>query len=189
MPGDQCEFPCSYAFMLGALTLSSPSPRRAARAPRPRGAGGGAGHRGRRRTSSSETAAKTHASPSRFEAGGGHRRIVMERPDRVIVDLPEVTFHLPAETGPQAGGPDRLLPLRPVRAGPSRIVIDLAQPALSRARSHAERADGAVAPDHRADPDRPGALPQGRCASDRDGPQAVRAGRPGGAEPRDDSAR
>ena len=43
---------------------------------------------------------------------------LMERPDRVIIDLPEVAFHLPAEAGRKQGGADRLLPLRPVRPGP-----------------------------------------------------------------------
>ncbi len=41
---------------------------------------------------------------------------LMERPDRVIVDLPEVTFHLPNETGRAGKGLISLLPLRPVRA-------------------------------------------------------------------------
>ena len=41
---------------------------------------------------------------------------LMERPDRVIVDLPEVAFHLPAETGQRREGLIASYPLRPVRA-------------------------------------------------------------------------
>jgi len=71
------------------------------------------------------------------------RAFVMQRPDRVVVDLPEVNFQLP-EAGKGRGliasfryglfAPDR-----------SRVVIDLAQPALvSRAESVTRPSDGAA---------------------------------------------
>ena len=54
----------------------------------------------------------------------------MERPDRVIVDLPEVNFHLPAETGQKRAGVVSSFRYGLFAAGRSRVVIDLTQPAL-----------------------------------------------------------
>jgi N-acetylmuramoyl-L-alanine amidase len=54
----------------------------------------------------------------------------MERPDRVIVDLPEVNFHLPAEAGQKRAGAISSFRYGLFAAGRSRVVIDLAQPAL-----------------------------------------------------------
>ena len=53
----------------------------------------------------------------------------MERPDRVIVDLPEVTFHLPGRPG--ASRKDSIASFRYglFAPGRSRLVMDLAQPA------------------------------------------------------------
>lgn len=55
---------------------------------------------------------------------------VMERPDRVIIDLPEVTFRLPAETGRQKEGLIASYRYGLFAPGRSRVVIDLTQPAL-----------------------------------------------------------
>jgi N-acetylmuramoyl-L-alanine amidase len=54
----------------------------------------------------------------------------MERPDRVIVDLPEVTFHLPAETTRKRAGLVASFRYGLFAPGRSRVVIELAQPAL-----------------------------------------------------------
>jgi len=58
------------------------------------------------------------------------KAFLMERPDRVIVDLPEVTFHLPNETGRERAGAVSSFRYGLFAPGRSRIVIDLAQPAL-----------------------------------------------------------
>src|SRR4051812_18760624 len=70
------------------------------------------------------------------------RAFLMEQPDRVVVDLPEVKFHLPANAGRRQG---LVASLRHglFALGRSRIVIDLAQPALARL-APAEGSDGAV---------------------------------------------
>ena len=66
----------------------------------------------------------------------------MERPDRVIIDLPEVAFHLPAETGRKREGLIASYRYGLFAPGRSRVVMDLAQPAIvSR---------------HRVQPDAPG---------------------------------
>ena len=54
---------------------------------------------------------------------------LMERPDRVIVDLPEVTFHLPTETGRKREGLIASFRYGLFAPGRSRVVMDLAQPA------------------------------------------------------------
>src|SRR5688572_31966770 len=53
----------------------------------------------------------------------------MERPDRIIVDLPEVTFYLPAETTRKRAGLVASLRYGLFAPGRSRVVIELAQPA------------------------------------------------------------
>jgi N-acetylmuramoyl-L-alanine amidase len=58
------------------------------------------------------------------------RVFAMERPDRVIVDLPEVTFHLPAEAAHKRAGVVASLRYGLFAPGRSRAVIELAQPAL-----------------------------------------------------------
>ncbi len=58
------------------------------------------------------------------------KAFLMERPDRVIVDLPELTFHLPGETGRERAGVVSSFRYGLFAPGRSRIVIDLAQPAL-----------------------------------------------------------
>ena len=55
--------------------------------------------------------------------------LVMERPDRVIVDLPEVTFRLPAETGRKREGLVASFRYGLFARAQSRMVMDLAQPA------------------------------------------------------------
>jgi N-acetylmuramoyl-L-alanine amidase len=55
---------------------------------------------------------------------------LMERPDRVIVDLPEVTFHLPTETGRKKEGLVASFRYGLFAPGRSRVVMDLAQPAV-----------------------------------------------------------
>jgi N-acetylmuramoyl-L-alanine amidase len=54
---------------------------------------------------------------------------LMERPDRIIVDLPEVTFHLPAEMGRKREGMIASYRYGLFAPGRSRVVMDLAQPA------------------------------------------------------------
>jgi N-acetylmuramoyl-L-alanine amidase len=58
------------------------------------------------------------------------RAFLMDRPDRVIVDLPEVNFHLPANAGQNRAGVVSSFRYGLFAPGRSRIVIDLAQPAL-----------------------------------------------------------
>lgn len=55
---------------------------------------------------------------------------LMESPDRVIVDLPEVAFHLPAETGRKREGLIASYRYGFFAPGRSRVVMDLAQPAV-----------------------------------------------------------
>jgi N-acetylmuramoyl-L-alanine amidase len=55
---------------------------------------------------------------------------LMERPDRVIVDLPEVTFRLPTETGRKREGLVASFRYGLFAPGRSRVVMDLAQPAV-----------------------------------------------------------
>ncbi|NIX77392.1 N-acetylmuramoyl-L-alanine amidase [Microvirga terricola] len=55
---------------------------------------------------------------------------LMERPDRVIVDLPEVAFHLPAETGRKREGLIASYRYGLFAPGRSRMVVDLSQPAV-----------------------------------------------------------
>ena len=58
------------------------------------------------------------------------RAFLMERPDRVIVDLPEVNFQLPAEAGRGRGGVVSSFRYGVFAPGRSRVVIELVQPAL-----------------------------------------------------------
>lgn len=55
---------------------------------------------------------------------------VMERPDRVIVELPDVNFQLPAEAGRRGSGLVASFRYGVFAQGKSRIVIDLAAPAV-----------------------------------------------------------
>jgi N-acetylmuramoyl-L-alanine amidase len=55
---------------------------------------------------------------------------VLERPDRAIVDLPEVSFHLPPGSNPRAVGLVSSLRYGLIAQGRSRIVVDLAGPAV-----------------------------------------------------------
>jgi N-acetylmuramoyl-L-alanine amidase len=54
---------------------------------------------------------------------------LMERPDRVIIDLPEVSFHLPSELGRKREGLIASYRYGLFAPGRSRVVMDLAQPA------------------------------------------------------------
>jgi N-acetylmuramoyl-L-alanine amidase len=55
---------------------------------------------------------------------------LMERPERVIVDLPEVAFHLPSEAGRSKEGLIASYRYGLFAPGRSRLVMDLAQPAV-----------------------------------------------------------
>src|SRR5918998_2902174 len=55
---------------------------------------------------------------------------LMERPERVVIDLPEVNFQLPADAGRRREGVVASFRQGLFAPGRSRIVIDLAQPAL-----------------------------------------------------------
>jgi N-acetylmuramoyl-L-alanine amidase len=57
------------------------------------------------------------------------RASVMERPDRVIIDLPEVTFHLAGEAGRTKEGLIASFRYGLFAPGRSRVVMDLTQPA------------------------------------------------------------
>ena len=66
----------------------------------------------------------------------------MERPDRIIVDLPEVSFHLPPETGRKREGVIASFRYGLFAPGRSRIVIDLAQTANVSEIRHREQCGG-----------------------------------------------
>jgi N-acetylmuramoyl-L-alanine amidase len=73
------------------------------------------------------------------------RAFVMERPDRVVVDLPEVNFQLDAETGRRRDGIVQSFRYGLFAPGRSRIVIDLAAPAtVGKIETVARPRDGAV---------------------------------------------
>lgn len=55
---------------------------------------------------------------------------VMEKPDRIVVDLPEVNFQLPADAMKRARGLTRSVRYGLIAPGRSRVVIELNQPAL-----------------------------------------------------------
>ncbi len=57
------------------------------------------------------------------------RAFPMERPDRIILDLPEVTFHLPTDAGRAREGLITSFRYGLFAPGRSRVVIDLSQPA------------------------------------------------------------
>lgn len=71
---------------------------------------------------------------------------LLESPDRVILDLPEVEFRLPADAGRRAGdgaGLIRAFRFGRLAAGRSRVVLDLGRPAALRSTALAStRADG-----------------------------------------------
>jgi N-acetylmuramoyl-L-alanine amidase len=72
------------------------------------------------------------------------RAFVMERPDRAIIDLPEVNFQLPPEAGRKRAGLVASYRYGLFAPGRSRLVIDLAAPALvTRAESAPRPGDGA----------------------------------------------
>jgi N-acetylmuramoyl-L-alanine amidase len=54
---------------------------------------------------------------------------LMEKPDRLIIDLPEVAFHLPPDTGRQKAGLISSYRYGLFAPGRSRVVMELAQPA------------------------------------------------------------
>ncbi|KFG70462.1 N-acetylmuramoyl-L-alanine amidase [Microvirga sp. BSC39] len=55
---------------------------------------------------------------------------LMERPDRLVIDLPEVAFHLPAEAGRSKEGLIASYRYGLFAPGRSRVVMELAQPAV-----------------------------------------------------------
>jgi N-acetylmuramoyl-L-alanine amidase len=73
------------------------------------------------------------------------RAAVMERPDRVIVDLPEVNFQLPPDAGPRREGLVASYRYGLFAPGRSRLVIELAQPArVERLETISADGDGAA---------------------------------------------
>jgi N-acetylmuramoyl-L-alanine amidase len=73
------------------------------------------------------------------------RPFVLERPDRVVVELPRVNFQLPPEAGRRREGLIASFRYGLFAAGRSRVVIDLAQPALvSRVEAATRASDGAA---------------------------------------------
>ncbi|WP_201838606.1 N-acetylmuramoyl-L-alanine amidase [Microvirga zambiensis] len=69
---------------------------------------------------------------------------VMERPDRVIIDLPEVAFHLPAESGRGREGLIASYRYGLFAPGRSRVVMELTQPAVVSGMTTAPDATGAA---------------------------------------------
>ncbi|HEV2559026.1 MAG TPA: N-acetylmuramoyl-L-alanine amidase [Microvirga sp.] len=70
---------------------------------------------------------------------------VLERPDRVVIDFPEVAFHLPPETGRKREGLIASYRYGLFAPGRSRVVVDLSQPAMvSRIDTIASPRDGAT---------------------------------------------
>jgi len=73
------------------------------------------------------------------------RAFVMERPDRAVIDLPEVNFQVGAESGRRRDGLVSSFRYGLFAPGRSRIVVDLAGPALvDRIETVTRRPDGAV---------------------------------------------
>jgi N-acetylmuramoyl-L-alanine amidase len=69
---------------------------------------------------------------------------LMERPDRVIIDLPEVVFHLPPEAGRSKEGLIGSYRYGLFAPGRSRVVMELTQPALVSGMTSAPDATGAA---------------------------------------------
>ena len=75
------------------------------------------------------------------------RAFVMERPDRAVIDLPEVNFQLGPEAGRRREGVVQSFRYGLFAPGRSRIVVDLASPAVVGRIETATRArDGAGLP-------------------------------------------
>jgi N-acetylmuramoyl-L-alanine amidase len=55
---------------------------------------------------------------------------MLEKPDRLVLDLPEVNFQIPAEAGKKTHGLVKSVRYGLIGPGRSRVVIELAQPAL-----------------------------------------------------------
>src|SRR5215207_2307123 len=72
------------------------------------------------------------------------RAFLMEQPDRVVVELPEVTFHLPAHAGQRRHGLVASFRHGLFAPGRSRIVVDLAQPAVAHLAVATQGADGSA---------------------------------------------
>ena len=99
----------------------------------------------------------TIAAAATVEADGGKTRFkvtlskavtaqvsVMERPDRVIIDLPEVAFHLPAEAGRSKEGLVASYRYGLFAPGRSRVVMELTHPAVVSGMTTAPDATGAA---------------------------------------------
>lgn len=69
---------------------------------------------------------------------------VMERPDRVIIDLPEVAFHLPQEAGRSREGLIASYRYGLFAPGRSRVVMELTQPAVVSGMTTAPDSTGAA---------------------------------------------
>jgi N-acetylmuramoyl-L-alanine amidase len=69
---------------------------------------------------------------------------LMERPDRVIIDLPEVAFHLPQEAGRSREGLIASYRYGLFAPGRSRVVMELTQPAVVSGMTTAPDATGAA---------------------------------------------
>ena len=69
---------------------------------------------------------------------------MMERPDRVIIDLPEVAFHLPQEAGRSREGLIASYRYGLFAPGRSRVVMELTQPAVVSGMTTAPDATGAA---------------------------------------------
>ncbi|MEE1657808.1 N-acetylmuramoyl-L-alanine amidase [Microvirga sp. CF3062] len=69
---------------------------------------------------------------------------LMERPDRLIIDLPEVAFHLPADAGRSKEGLIASYRFGLFAPGRSRVVMELAQPAIVSGLTTAPDATGAA---------------------------------------------
>ncbi|MGO4571795.1 N-acetylmuramoyl-L-alanine amidase [Microvirga sp. 2TAF3] len=96
-------------------------------------AAAGAGQ-GNKTVVAADVAVEVEGSQTRFKVTLSEKVTVqtrlMERPDRLIVDLPEVAFHLPANIGRKREGLIASYRYGLFAPGRSRVVMDLAQPAV-----------------------------------------------------------
>ncbi len=110
---------------------------------------------------------------------------LMEGPDRVIVDLPEVAFHLAAENGKKRDGLIASYRYGLFAPGRSRVVIDLAEPAVvANIRAERDASGSASTPGGGAETGRARRVPSGSGGKRGDhGPYGVAlAARNGGDE-------
>ena len=112
------------------------------------------------------------------------KAFVLERPDRVIVDLPEVNFQLPPQSGRTGAGIVASYRYGLFAQGRSRIVIDLKEPALVAPSCHdAQRRGVSCRSWSSSSRGRPRRLPPGRAEADLAPDRQNRRHQPGRSRP------